>query len=110
MCQRTIEQAPRFKRDLKKLRRHQGLPSKVQDTLNSLASGKIPDGDQLPGFGGRPIFKIRCGTGNMGRRKSARIIYYKDNLRLFALRIYLKNDKDRVPDKDIMTVLEKYVL
>ncbi len=110
MCQRTIERAQRFKRDLKKLRRHRGLSSKVQDILSGLATDIIPDGDQFPGLGERPVFKIRCGTENMGRRKGARIIYYKDDLKLVALCIYLKNDRDNVPGKEIMAVLEKYVL
>ena len=110
MGQRTIRQTAKFGRELKKLRKHRGLAAKVQGTLNSLANDGIPDGDRLPGFGGLPVFKIRSGTGSIGERRGARIIYYKDDSELLALRIYLKNTEESIPNEDIMAMLKEYVL
>ncbi len=79
MSQLRIEKSQKFKRELDRLgKRHSGLVEKVDNTLNSLAIGERPDGKRLFGYNELLIFQIRCGTGNMGRRGGARIIYYKD--------------------------------
>ncbi len=110
MCHRRIEQTEKFKRDLKKLRRHRGLDRKVQEMLTNLATDKIADGDRMPRHKGLPVFKIRCGTKNMSARKCARLIYYKDDSKLIAFRVHLKNDKESIPDKEITALIKEYVL
>jgi len=108
MPQRTVKEAKEFKRACKKLyRKHRGLSSRVQATLNNLALDKIPDGNQFPGFDEEPVYKIRCGTGTIGTRKGARILYYKTNEVLIALYIYLKSDMAGVSDKFIRDILER---
>lgn len=107
MCQRIIEKTKTFNKQLKKLHRHQGLKSSVEDRLNALNANEAPDGDQFPKLHGFPVFKARCGKGNMGRRKGARIVYYKDDARFVALCIYLKSDKDNVSPKEILKILKE---
>ncbi len=46
----------------------------------------------------------------MGLSKGARIIYYKDNSKLWALYIYRKSDREGIPDKKIIKILKKYGL
>ncbi|MCY4674801.1 MAG: type II toxin-antitoxin system RelE/ParE family toxin [Bacteroidetes bacterium] len=75
--------------------------------MNNLATGKIADKNKLKDMDGKPVYKIRCGTKNMGARSGARIIYYKDDSKLIALHIYVKNDRENVPSKEIMTFLKE---
>lgn len=107
---RKIERIREFDRELKKLsKKHHGLTKKVEDTLDKLAADSIPDGDQLSGFDEHPLFKIRCGTGTIGKRKGARIIYYKDDSGLGPLIIFLKNMKTDAMRKEITKRLMYYL-
>ena len=107
MCQLIIGRTKRFIQDLKRLRRHHGLESKVNDVLNDIANGKIPGEKQIKDVDKKPVFKTRCGTQNMGRRNGARIIYYKDDSKLIALHIYLKNDKENISSGEVMAFLKE---
>ena len=108
MPHRTVKEAKEFKRACKKIyRKHRGLSSRVQATLNDLALDRIPDGSRFPGFDEEPVYKIRCGTGTIGTRKGARILYYKTNEALVALYIYLKSDLASVSDKFIRDILDR---
>jgi len=53
-------------------------------------------------FDGQSVFKKRCGTGSIGRRRGARIVYYKDDLMLRALSIYVKNGKSNISSKEVI--------
>ena len=109
MSQRTIKETREFTRGLKKLgKKHRGLASKIRDTLNDLASGGRLDGKRLKGYGELQLFKIRCGTGEVGRRKGARVIYYKNDSELWALYVYLKSDTSDVHAHIIKEILARY--
>lgn len=86
------------------------MDRKVHEMLTNLATDKIADGDRMPRLKGFPVFKIRCGTKNMSARKCARIIYYKDDSKLIAFRVHLKNDKESIPGKEITALIKEYVL
>ena len=107
MGKRTIDQASKFRKELKKLsKKHPGLDLDVTEILNGLSNDTIPEGDQVPGFEGLQVFKKKVRMGNMGARRGARIIYYKDDSRFLALSIYAKNEKDDITDKDIKDILK----
>lgn len=107
MENREIEWTDKFRSELKKLeRKHRGLENKVIDTLRSLANETMPPGDKMPGVSGHPVFKARIKLGNMGQRRGARIIYYKDDKNLWALSLYSKNQKGDITDKDIKNIME----
>ncbi|MXW15903.1 MAG: hypothetical protein F4120_11215 [Rhodothermaceae bacterium] len=111
MSQRTVKKTAEFTQELKRLsKKHRGLPSEVQTILSELTIDKGRDGDRLSRLSGLPVFKIRCRIGNMGLSKGARIIYYKDNSKLWALYIYRKSDREGIPDKKIIKILKKYGL
>ncbi|MCY4205281.1 MAG: hypothetical protein OXE92_06100, partial [Bacteroidetes bacterium] len=108
---RIVERTTGFDGELKKLsKKHRGLTDKVEELLEGLSTDRISDGDQLNGCSGYPVFKKRCGTGNVGRRGGARIIYYKDEARLGALSIYLKSRKTDISSKQVMALLMHYLL
>ena len=115
MATRKIDHTPRFTRELKKLsKRHHGFSDEVAGTLNDLADDIIKEGDKLTGFEDLPVFKKKIGIGgNIGQRRGARIIYYKDDDNLWALSLYSKNQKGDITDKDIKDIMEalnEYVL
>jgi len=83
------------------------LINKVEEFLNMLASSKIPDGKKLSGVNHLPVFKIRCNTASTGKRKGARIIYYKNESTLIALFIYLKSDTTNISYQEIINALKK---
>ena len=89
-----VEKIPRFEKQLKKLgRKHPGFKDEVQATLCSIAMGKHPTGDLLPGYcATHDVFKVRIGLGNAGKSSGARIIYCWDGEILLALYVYAKND------------------
>ncbi len=43
----------------------------------------------------------------MGARRDVRIVYYMDDSELIALHIYLKNDKENVPSREITAFLKE---
>ena len=111
MSQRAVKKTVEFTRELKRLsKKHRGLPSEVQTILDELTTDEGRDGDRLSKLSGLPVFKIRCRTGNIGQRKGARIIYYKDNSKLWALYIYRESDREGISDKKIIKILKKYGL
>lgn len=109
MSQRTIKETREFIRALKKLgKKHRRLTSRIRDTLDDLATDGRVEGKRLKGYGEHQLFKIRCGTGEVGRRKGARIIYYKNDSELWALYVYLKSDTGDVHAKIIKEILARY--
>ena len=109
MSQRTIKETREFSRGLKKLgKKHRALAGKIRDTLNDLATGGRIEGKRLKGYGEHQLFKIRCGTGEVGRRKGARVIYYKNDSELWALYVYLKSDTSDVHAHIIKEILARY--
>ena len=109
MGQLTIKETREFSRGLKRLgKKHRGLASKIRETLNDLATGGRVEGKRLKGYGEQPLFKIRCGTGEVGRRKGARVIYYKNDSELWALYVYLKSDRSDVNAHIIKEILARY--
>lgn len=108
MSQREIKKSKIFERELARLdKKYRGLADKVEINLNRLASGEKLNEKRYLGCDGL-IFQIRCGTGNMGRRSGARIIYSKDELQLLVLYIYLKNAEGRISNKKIMKIFNEY--
>ena len=107
MSRRKIEKGKTFERELARLdRRYRGLANEVELRLDSLASGEILNEKRYLGFKGL-IYQIRCGTGSMGRKNGARIIYYKDESRLLILYIYLKNAAGKISSKKIERILKE---
>jgi len=110
MSHRIVERIEEFDRELLKLsKKHSGLKDEVENILDGLATDQISDGDQLTGCGGHPVFKKRCGTGSIGKRRGARIVYYKDDLRLGALVVYFKNRQANVTSTQVMDRLKKFL-
>ena len=109
MQRRSIERTKEFDKDLKKLgKKHHGLTEKVDIVLDEVAIGKV-EGERLMGFGEYELYKIRCGTRGMGKRKAARIIYYKGDLVIVTLIIFFKNVRTDIPHKEIAERLAKYL-
>ena len=106
---RKIDRIPEFDRELKKLnKKHHGLAKEIDNILDELAADKRSDGNQLKGYDGQPLFKIRCGTGIIGKRNGVRVIYFKDDLGLGPLLIFAKNMKSDASRKEIDKRLTSY--
>ena len=108
---KRVEWTPKFRGQLAKLsKKHRGLEDQVIDFLKDLADEKVRPGDRISGVGGRPVFKVRIPLGNRGKRGGARIIYYRDTDRLWALFLYAKGEQGNISDADIQKALGDYVL
>lgn len=112
MQARKIERAEKFDRELRKLnQKHLGLAEKLESILSEISADKN-EGKRLKGFGEDKVFKIRCGTQSMGKRRSARVIYYKNDSVIILLCIFFKNQKSDIQHKTIeerlSNVFERY--
>ena len=63
-------------------------------------------GDKIPGLDGHPVFKERLPLRNQGRRGAARIVYFCDRRRVYALFLFVKGDQEYVPVKEIRDALK----
>ena len=104
-----IERLKKFERELKKLsQKHPGLAENLEIILDDIIAGKT-DGKLLKGYGEDKLFKIRCGTRNMGQRKGARVYYYKDDSVIVLLGIFFKNQQPYVSHEELMKRLVRYL-
>jgi hypothetical protein len=104
--QRQIQQNDRFDKDLRSVcRKHHDLEDNVKGALTTIATSETPPGDKIPGIGGQPAYKLRIKCGNKGKRGGARLIYYCAEALVVPLFIYVKNEIEDIPRKEIADAL-----
>ncbi|MDE0334988.1 MAG: hypothetical protein OXI64_08515 [Defluviicoccus sp.] len=59
---------------------------------------------QIPGLGGRPVFKLRIGVGRQGKRACRPIVHYEDGT-AEPLFVYAKNDIANIEPVEIVEAL-----
>lgn len=94
-CQRAIERLSRKDRH---------VASTIQRELDRLAGQRRPPRDQIPGLGGRPIYKTRFRIGN---RSSGRLIALVDKERVVGIVVYAKNQTENLTAKEIERFLDE---
>lgn len=98
MVSREIHRTPDFHKSLQHLqRKHRDLPAAITKTLKAIAESGVPEGDQIPGLDGRPVYKTRVGFGNVGKRGGARLVYGLTEALVVAMFVYLKSEMENLP-------------
>ena len=107
MAAREIDRSDSFARSLEQLsKKHPELKGAVADLLKQAAnSGPCRRAHKIPGLDGHPVFKERLRLRNQGQRGAARIIYFCDRHRVFALFLFVKSDQGYVPEKEMRDAL-----
>lgn len=95
-----------FRRELSRLNRKQrGTTEAVEAILDDIAANGLPStAMQIPGLGGRPVFKLRIPVGRQGRRACRLIVHYEDGT-VEPLFIYAKNDRANIEPVEIREAL-----
>lgn len=108
MSVREVRRRSAYDHALKSLsKKHRSLPENVEGLLTRIAAGgPTPNCDQLEGMDDRPVYKVRVPIEGMGLRKAARLIYFCDHAEVVALFIFVKGDKENVPQKEIREALK----
>lgn len=95
-----------FRRELFRLNRKQrGTTEAVEAILDDIAANGLPStAMQIPGVGGRPVFKLRIRVGRRGKRACRLIVHYEDGT-AEPLFIYAKNDRANIEPVEIVAAL-----
>ena len=95
-----------FRRELSRLNRKQrGTTDAVEAILDDIAANGLPStAMQIPGLGGRPVFKLRIGVGRQGKRACRPIVHYEDGT-AEPLFVYAKNDTANIEPVEIVEAL-----
>ena len=105
MAERRIERTDVFNSDVERLaRKHRDFEGTVDEFLKAARRG-APDGMQIPGLGGAPVFKVRLPLGDKGKRGGARLIYYCSPDLVLAMYAYAKSDTEDIPVTQIRDAL-----
>lgn len=98
MAERRVERTDAFKSDVKRLaRKHRNFARTVDKFLEDAARRDVPDGRQIPGLAGAPVFKVRLPLAGMGKRGGARLIYYCSPALVLAMYAYAKGEAEDIP-------------
>lgn len=101
---RSIEYGRACANNLKRLSKlDKKVPATIKAVLERWAASDSLPRDQIPGLGGRPVFKVRFVIGN---RTAGRLILLIDNTRVVALAAYAKNQRENVRANEILDLLE----
>ena len=92
-CRRAIERLSKKDRT---------IVATIEQELDRLAKQRKPPRDQIPGLGGRPVFKTRFRIGN---RSQGRLIVLVDEDRVVGIVVYAKNQNENMTAKEIESFL-----
>ena len=97
------------KRDLKSLsKKHPSLKQTVPDLLRKIADhGPTRTCRRIQRHGGTPVYKVRVPIEGMGLSQAARLIYHCSHARVTGLFLFVKGDRENVPQKEIQDALKQ---
>ncbi|MCI3922473.1 type II toxin-antitoxin system RelE/ParE family toxin [Paenibacillus sp. TRM 82003] len=98
----------------KRKKKYKNIDDDVSDIVKELEKGNFL-GDEITGLElpvGEHSFKVRAANSDLkvGKSNGYRVIYYvvKDDLEIFLLTIYSKKDKEDIPKKEIIDIINVY--
>ena len=84
-------------------KKDRSVAATVEQELERLAGRRKPPRDQIPGLGGRPVYKTRFRIGN---RPQGRLIVLVDDERVVGIVVYSKSRQKNMTPGEIERLLE----
>jgi len=107
MAPREITCSALFEDNLKKLaKKERAIDQVAREALSEIAAAEHVPGDQIPGLGGAPVYKLRLACGNRGKRGGYRLIFYCAERLVRGMFVYKKTETEDIPTKVIAFALK----
>ena len=105
MSERQILYTRSCRRSIARLAKKDGsVADTIEQEFERIARQRKPPRDQIPGLGGRPVFKTRFRIGN---RSQGRLIVLVDEERVVGIVVYAKNQTENLTAKEIERFLNE---
>lgn len=97
-----------FKAQVKRLsRRYRKVIEDIEKLADDLETGHLHNAKRLQGVGGAPVFRVRRAnsSGDSGKRKGFRVIYYEASNSIYLLEICVRKECQAIPLVEIRRFL-----